>query len=208
MQLQYVGPKPIVDQYGVSFDKNEPDRYIYLYATMELIYFVRECQEESCDGVVDLTNYQRKTISDGELNGYVKDFCSDKTETLLERNDRKLRELIQEYKSNVKRNDSLSPDEKQAYLGNIDIMTDYYRQFVKNELVYECLLEKLADEIHHHKIKEIVFHLGNNYGYVFSYLTQVLSEHIPPLDADMQIVAKEGQTLGHFRIRHPQKSFT
>ena len=205
MELQYVGPKPIVDRYGVSFDKNEPDRYVYLYATMELIYFIQECHQERCDGVVDLTDYERKKIDDGKLNEYVVKFCSDKMETLLEKNDKNLQELIENYRSDVKNNDSLEADEKAAWLGNIDIMRDYYRQFVKNELVYECLLEKLADEIAKRKIEEIHFPLGNNYGYVFSYLRQVLLEHKPPLDATLQVEAKEGRTLGHFSVYHPKK---
>ena len=206
MNLEYVGAKPIVDQHGVDFDKSEPDRYIFIQAILELIESIEACHNDSCDGVVDLTAYSSKQLSANELADLAKKHCSEKIEEIITEKELRLDTLIKEYKQNVHDNTLLQPEEKDAWLGNIDIMEGYYRQFVQNEVVYECLLDLLAHDLYKKKIKEIIFHLGNNYGFVFSYLQNVLSEHKPPLDADMQIEVKNSKTLGHFYIRHPKKA--
>ena len=206
MELQYVGAKPIVDQHGVNFDKSEPDRYIFIQAVLELIERVELCDENACDGMIDITDHPEKHFKGNELAELVKKHCSEKIETIISQKDQRLDTLIENYKHNVQNNSLLQNEEKEAWLGNIEIMTDYYRQFVQNEVVYECLLDILADKLYKMKIEEIVFELGNNFGFVFSYLQNVLSEHRPPLDVDMQIEVKNGKTVGHFYIRHPKKA--
>ena len=206
MNLEYVGAKPIVDQHGVDFDRSEPDRYIFIQAVLELIEKIEACHSDSCDGIVDITAYANKHFSSRELAELAKKYCSEKIEEIITEKELRLDTLLAQYKQHVHDNPLLRPEEKEAWLGNIDIMEGYYRQFVQNEVVYECLLDILAHDLYQKRIKEIIFHLGNNYGFVFSYLQNVLSEHKPPLDADMQIEVKNGRTIGHFTIRHPQKA--
>ena len=43
MTPQYVGSRPIISEHGISFDKNEPDKYIFLHAVMELLEVIEEC---------------------------------------------------------------------------------------------------------------------------------------------------------------------
>ena len=206
MELQYVGAKPIVDQHGVDFDRSEPDRYIFIQAVLELIESIEACHDDSCSGVVDITAHSGTQLSARKLAELAKKHCSEKIEQIIKEQKLRLDTLISEYKQSVHDNPLLQPEDKEAWLGNIDIMEDYYRQFVQNEVVYECLLDILARDLYQKKIKEIIFHLGNNYGFVFSYLQNVLGEHKPPLDADMQIEVKNGKTIGHFFIRHPKKA--
>ena len=206
MNLEYVGAKPIVDQHGVDFDRSEPDRYIFIQAVLELIESIESCHSDSCNGVIDITAYANKHFSSRELAELAKKHCSEKIEEIIAEKELRLDTLIKEYKQNVRDNTLLQPEDKEAWLGNIDIMEGYYRQFVQNEVVYECLLDVLAEKLYKNKITEITFHLGNNYGFVFSYLQNVLSEHKPPLDAEMQIEVKNGKTIGHFFIRHPKKA--
>ncbi len=206
MELQYVGAKPIVDQHGVDFDRSEPDRYIFIQAVSEIIEKIEACHDDSCNGLVDITSHEGKRRNDRELVELAKKHCSERIESIITEKERRLDTLLLEYKQNVRNNSLLKPEEKEAWIGNIDIMEDYYRQFVQNEVVYECLLDVLAHDLYQKKIREIIFDLGNNYGFVFSYLQNVLGEHKPPLDAEMQIEVKNGQTIGHFYIRHPQKA--
>ena len=206
MELQYVGAKPIVDQHGIDFDRSEPDRYIFIQAVLELIESIESCHRDSCNGIVDITAYTNKQFNNRELVELAKKHCSEKIEQIITEKELRLDTLIKEYKQNVHNNTLLQSQDKEAWLGNIDIMEGYYRQFVQNEVVYECLLDIFADELYQKRIKEIIFHLGNNYGFVFSYLQNVLSEHKPPLDAQMEVEVKGGKTVGHFTIRHPKKA--
>jgi hypothetical protein len=210
MKLEYVGPKPIVDQHGVDFDKSEPDRYIFLYATLELLEVIEECvNTNSCyihsEGIVDISNWEGLDISPREVVALVKKHCDANLENIIDKREDKTKELIEELKKDVEDNQTLQEDEKTAWIGNIDIMTPYYMQFIENELVFECLLNVLAEDIYRRKIKEIKFNLGKNYGFVFSYLQNVLSEHNPPIDCDISVGIHNEKTIGTFKIKIPQK---
>ena len=206
MNLEYVGAKPIVDQHGVGFDRSEPDRYIFIQAVLEILENIERCHDDRCGGIVDITGRRESSLGALELAGVVKRYCSDKIEEILQENERRLDGLLSDYRQKVDDNGALEEDEKRAWLGNIDIMEGYYRQFIQNEIVFECLLDVLAHLLYEKKILEIVFELGSNYGFVFSYLQNVLGEHRPPIDADMQIEVKEGRSIGHFYLRHPKKA--
>jgi len=143
--------------------------------------------------------------SQKEIVDLVKKHCNNNIENLISKREEKTKELISELKSDVEKNDYLGEDEKTAWLGNIDIMTPYYMQFIENELVYECLLNVLADDIYARKIQEIKFNLGKNYGFVFSYLQNVLNEHTPPVDTDVKVDIFNGKTVGRFLVKFPKK---
>jgi hypothetical protein len=211
MHIEYVGPKPIVDNHGITFDKSEPDRYVFLYAVVELLEIIEECVSlPTCsisdDGVVDISQAKGIYFADDELIQLVKKHCDSNLENIIEKKENRTQELIQKLKNEVYQNQTLQEDDKTAWIGNIDVMKEYYMQFIQNEIVYECLLNVLADDIYKKKIKEIKFSLGKNYGFVFSYLQNVLSEHKPPLDADVKMDVENGKTIGRFFIKHPQKS--
>jgi hypothetical protein len=100
--------------------------------------------------------------------------------------------LISEYRASVEANPSLSYDEKRAWLGNIDIMRDYYLQYTTNERAYQCILNVIADKIHTNHIETIRVPLGRNYGLVLSHLVQILQDHKPPYDATMKLEEENG----------------
>ena len=210
MELAYVGPKPIVDQHGVDFDKSEPDRYIFLYATIELLEIIEGCitiQGCSLEGdLIDIASTKPLRLSPSELVALVHKHCSGNIDAIVEKKEQKVTELITKLKQNVHENPNLNEDEKTAWLGNIEIMKDYYRQFVENEVVFESLLEVLSEDIYRRKTKEIRFLLGNNYGFVFSYLQNTLQEHNPPLDATIKMEVHNGATIGRLLIQHPKSS--
>ena len=210
MKLEYIGPKPRVDQHGVDFDKSEPDRYIFLYATLELLEVIEDCvNTDRCyihsEGLIDISDWQGMEISQKEIVDLVKKHCNNNIENLISKREEKTKELINSLKQDVQENENLAEDEKTAWLGNIDIMTPYYMQFIENELVFECLLNTLADDIYARKIKLIKFNLGKNYGFVFSYLQNVLSEHKPPIDCDLDVGVHNGKTVGEFKIKIAKK---
>jgi hypothetical protein len=210
MKLEYVGPKPVVSQHGVNFDKSEPDRYIFLHAAIELLEVIEECvNAKSCyieeQNKIDLTNWEGIQYSQAQLLDLVKKHCSDNLENIIEKREQKVSRLIEELKADVNANENLSEDDKIAWIGNIDIMSGYYKQYVENEIAYECLLDVLADDIYKRKLKEISFNLGKNYGFLFSYLQDVLSNHKPPIDCELKVEALDSKAVGRFLIKHPKK---
>ncbi|WP_292662434.1 hypothetical protein [Nitratifractor sp.] len=201
MKLYEVGPKPVVNHHGVSFDTTHPDRYPFLSPTIELLETLDfDAQKED-----QHLHRPRSTPYRGrELEEKVREYCGD-IDPLLEERERKTAELIEELKAKVEATDRLDPDEKRAWLGNINLMRDYYLQYVTNETVYGCLLRKLADRFLHSHIASITFPLRNNYGLVLDDLIQIMRDHKPPFDGEIKVEKRDDALVGRF-IKYKAKA--
>ena len=194
MRLYEVGPKPIVSARGVSFDTNHPDRYTFISPAIELLETLDFDSEREKQHIHKPNS---KPYSQRELIDKVKSYCKD-IENLLDTTKEKTKELIKELKSKVDSNSRLSPDEKRAWLGNISTMEDYYLQYITNETVYRCLLDRLADKFLSSHIESITFPLKNHYGLVLDDLIKILQDHKPPYDAEIKIEKSDEGLIGKF----------
>ena len=193
MELKYVGAKPAVSARGVTFDQTKPDRYTFLNAAVELLEALSF--EPTEDKKVYLYDISEKERSGEELVTLLKKHCANPQEA-FDSLQEKTNALIERYTNQVKENERLSTDERRAWLGNIEIMHDYYLQYVTNESAYQCALNALADKIHKSHIEEVAFPIGRNHGLVMSHLVDVLRDHKPPYDASMSMIVKDGETVG------------
>jgi len=200
MQLKYVGAKPSVSARGVSFDQSKPDRYTFLNAAVELLEGLDAA--EIIDRKVDLRGMTSKIYRSDELLELLKKYCNNVDE-IFETREEKTNELINKYRLRVQNNVGITEDERRAWLGNIDIMRDYYLQYVTNENAYECALNALADKIDTLHINEIVFSLGHNYGLVFGHLVPLFVDHKPSYDAEFIWEHLDGETVGRIDMHRP-----
>ena len=191
--LKYVGAKPIVSGKGVSFDQSKPDRYTFLNAAVELL---EALSFEPTEGKkIYLYDIEGKERSSSELIDLLKKHCANPQEA-FDTCQEETNALIEKYTDRVKKNDTISADERGAWLGNITIMRDYYLQYVTNDKAYQCVLNALADMIHKSHIEEVTFPLGRNHGLVLSHLVDVLRDHKPPYDVTLSAELKDGETVG------------
>jgi len=193
MKLKYVGAKPNVSGRGVSFDQSKPDRYTFLNAAVELLEALSF--EATEDKKIYLYNVEGKERSGSELVTLLKKHCANPEEAYTNVQE-KTNALIEKYTRRVEENDNLLTDERRSWLGNIEIMRDYYLQYITNESAYKCALNALADKIHKSYIEEVTVPLGRNHGLVLSHLVDVLRDHRPPYDATLSIEAKDGESFG------------
>jgi len=196
-----VGAKPAVSARGVSFDQTKPDRYTFLNAAVELLEALSF--EPTEDKKVYLYDTSEKERSGKELIELLKKHCANPQEA-FDSLQEKTNALIERYTNQVKNNERLSTDERRAWLGNIEIMRDYYLQYVTNESAYQCALNALADKIHKSHIEEVAFPIGRNHGLVMSHLVDVLRDHKPPYDASMSMIVKDGETVGRLDMHPPR----
>jgi len=201
MELKYVGAKPSVSARGVTFDQTKPDRYTFLNAAVELLEALSF--EPTEDKKIYLYNVSGKERSGSELVELLKKHCANPEEAFANVQE-KTNALIEKYTSRVKENDTITTDERRAWLGNIEIMSDYYLQYVTNERAYQCALNALADKIHKSHIEEVTFPLGRNHGLVLSHLVDVLRDHRPPYDASLSFETKDGETVGKLDMNRPK----
>jgi len=184
MKLKYVGSKPKVSGKGVTFDQTKPDRYTFLNAAVELL---EALSFEAKEGKkVYLHDVKNKDYSSRKLTDLLTKHCGD-LDTIFNAREETTNALIKKYTSKVKKNEKIGKDERNAWLGNIKVMRDYYLQYVTNESAYECALNALAKKIHKSHIETITFPVGRNHGLVLSHLVDVLRDHKPPYDATLSV---------------------
>ena len=201
MELKYVGAKPTVSQRGVNFDQTKPDKYTFLSAAVELLEALTFSDTEKEN--VHLYYPELKDYSSRELLELLKKHCEN-IEDIFATREEKTEKLIQKQIEKVKENSHLTYDERVAWLGNIDIMHDYFLQYITNESAYNCALHALADKIHSSKIEEVTFPLGRNYGLIMADLIDILRDYKPAYDAALTFVEKDGQTVGKLDMKRPK----
>jgi len=193
MKLKYVGAKPKVSARGVAFDQSKPDKYTFLNAVVELLEALSF--EAKQDKKVYLYTVKKKEYSSRKLTELLTKHCGNLDEMLASREE-KTNALIKKYTKRVKNNNKISKIERDAWLGNIKIMRDYYLQYVTNESAYECALNALADKLHSMHIETLTFPIGRNHGLVLSHLVHRLRDHKPPYDATLRVKEENGVAVG------------
>ena len=201
MELKYVGAKPSVSAKGITFDQTKPDRYTFLNAAVELLEALSF--DASGDKKLYLYNVTGKDLNGSELVDMLSKHCANPQEAFDSVHE-KTTALIERYTNQVEENDRLLVDERRAWLGNIDIMRDYYLQYITNESAYQCALNALVDKIHESHIEEVTFPIGRNYGLVLSHLVEVLRYYKPPYDALLSFEEKDGVVVGKLDMNRPK----
>ena len=198
MQLKHVGDMPVVSKSGVTFDRMVPDKYSYLQAACELL-------EALSYGATETTKHlykvKDKTASSDELFVELKKHIKHIDDLIIQRDKNALR-IVDKLVERVESNNLLTPDERTAWLGNIDMMKEYFYQFVMNETAYEAALDALSDEIHEGKIQEVSVPMFKNYAMVLNDLVAVLESRKAPIDSEVKIEQKGDELIGTLYITH------
>jgi len=198
MELKYVGDMPIVSQNGVSFDHLQTDKYIYLHAVLELLEALSYGETETTQ---HLYKVEHKELNPTELLIRLKKYVKNLDE-VYEQQEHKAKELVDDLIQRVQSNDSLTEDEKKAWLNNIAIMRDYYLQYVTNKSVYEAALEALANEVDEAKVQKVSIPMFRNYGIVLRDLQKVLENRKSPIDSSVVVSATPEGIVGVMEFYH------
>jgi len=198
MELKYVGPMPVVSDRGIGFDQTKPDKFTFLNAAVELL-------EALSFGPTETTKHLHKTnteeYSADELLDHLKKNCSN-IEEVFSTNQAKTDLLKEELIKRVNENKNLNENARKAWLKNIELMSEYYYQYVTNELAYKCALDALGQAIHEARIKEVTFPMFKNYGFVVHDLLYVLGQRKSPIDGILNIDTEHDGVFGKLSLSH------
>lgn len=198
MELKYVGAMPVVSEKGVGFDQTKPDKYTFLNAALELLEALNFGATETTK---HLHNVSGKEYSSSELMDLLKKFCPDIKEVFSSR-EAKTDTLKADLIKRVNEHKNINEDERKAWLNNIELMSEYYYQFVTNESAYQCTLEALGQAIHDARIKEVTFPMFRNYGLVLHDLDYVMRHRKSPIDSILTIETGTEGLFGKLTITH------
>jgi len=198
MTLKYVGDLPRVSKKGVTFDHTQPDKYIYIHAAVELLEALSYGATETTQ---HLYNSKGKDIKASELLGLLEKYVKN-MDALYKIRDEDAKKLVDKLVKRVEENDTLTVDERTAWLNNIKMMKDYYIQYITNLTAYNAALDALADEVHVGKISEVSVPMFRNYGMVLADLAPVLENRKSPIDSELDIHTTKDGIEGTIKFLH------
>ena len=198
MKLKYVGAMPVVSNKSVGFDETKPDKYTFLNAAIELLEALSYGPTETTK---HLHNVSGKEYSGSELIDLLQKYCTNIDEE-IEKSEKKAKTLVDDLIQRVHENKLISEDGRKAWLNNIELMKDYYYQYVANESAYRCALEALGQEIHDGRVKEVTFPMFRNYGLVLHDLDYVLQHRKSPIDSNLAVEKGRDGLFGKLTIQH------
>jgi len=198
MKLKYVGAMPVVSNKGVGFDETKPDKFTFLNAAIELLDALSYGPTETTQ---HLHNVSGKEHTPDEIKASLEKHCSNLNEYVLS-SEEKAKSLVEELIERVHENKLISEDDRRAWLKNIDLMKDYYYQYVANESAYKCALEALGQYIHDARVEEVTFPMFRNYGLVLHDLDYVMQQRKSPIDSNLTVETGQDGLVGRLTLTH------
>ncbi len=198
MELKYVGDFPLISKHGVSFDHTQPDKYIYLQATVSLL---EALSYEPSETTEHLYKIKGRKLSSHSLLEKLKKYVKTIENAFLER-DKKAHDYVHDLVNRARKNSDLLMDERVALLENIKLMRAYFYQYITNEAVYDEAIKAIGDEIHYGKIKKIKVPLFKYYEIILTKLMETLERRKQPIDSKMTIEEKDGKFIVILNITH------
>jgi len=187
MTLKYVGPKPTITHHGVSFDTNKEDKYVYLNIVVQLIKALDHKYIANKSYFYEEPN----RLSDDEIIQTLKKYCPN-MDALLDKTNHSVEDEIEENKTRAHESSSLSEEDKEVLIKNINIMKEYMLQRAVNKAVYYCAMDILADIVKKDHIEYITTPMYHKYVHVLHSLQGSLRTEKYPIDTKMDFYNNEG----------------
>ena len=196
-KVKLVGPMPRVSDRGVTFDTSKEDKYLYLGAALQL------AEAFDVHGVAHDIVYRprRSELSETQINEMLEKYC-DKLDEYAKAREEKAKGQADELRRRVSEATTISEEAKKAWLKNIDMMVDYYMQYITNEAAYECVLDRLGDEIVNAKIEEIKIPMFHRFGVVLHDLMERLEKRKPPVDSEFSVEYTPDGLIGTMKLKY------
>lgn len=143
MKIEYVGPRPIISEHGISFKEGKEDKYIYLKMAVAIL-----------QNIDDQTPPSKDELSDDEIQQIMLTYNPDLEHEAFTARTAYL-EHIQEEIDQVHKRTTLSDIEKEIFIKNYEIMKDYRIQRAINKIFYMQAVREIINIIKRDHIQEI-----------------------------------------------------
>lgn len=171
MKFEYIGFRPVISQFGVSFKQGKDDKYVYLPFAYEIL--------ESVKG--DFTSNKKHSTSVKVDNSNI-DKLYKEVEVIFPNLKKEIIEKLDNYKENldkkhneIESRDHLNNIDKAIYLSNLEAMRDYRINRAKNKIFYYYAIAAIAELIKDNKIKKLNLPFNEQFWHVLKTLQGVLS---------------------------------
>ena len=193
--LKYIGPKPLISERGIDFDKNHDDKLNYLPVLLELIHAL---DHEYIEGKQYTFDAHPENMSSYEIYITLQKQCPNLDKMIADIEEKTAQE-IEEHIERINKNNHLELDEKIAYANNLKIMKEYLTNFSINEALFNCTLKKLAEVVTRDHLDYIIVPMFQKFTYVLRQLQAVLEDQQHPIDTQLDILEGNGQMVAKLK---------
>ncbi len=182
INLKYTGNKPLISQKGISFESKE-DKYEYIEPSAHLLKLIS--QMKNSEEMETLS--PKKLLNQNEILEIIYKEISN-IEQIYENKISSYKKSLDLEKSKIDEIPNLNENEKEVFKRNFDFMLPYRIQRETNKIVYEEIMEKIANLTLKKEIKEIKTPLSKTFLHVLQSLKNRLFNKYPSLK--INILAK------------------
>ena len=170
MNFNYVGFRPVISQYGISYKQGKDDKYIYLPYVYEVLNAVDSDYEvqrnHSYSIKIDNSNVNKLYKKILELDPKLEDDINFKLENY--KKNLEIKSLEIENRRNI------SKIEKDTYINNLNYKKTYRINRAKNKIFYYSAILSIANLIKHKKIKRLNIPFNEKIWHILKTLQGVL----------------------------------
>lgn len=171
--LKLTGKKLFINHKGIFFKEGKEDKFIYLPFLIMIIEAINHPYEKN---VKYSSNLEKKILDITLIEEKIKDLIPNLNEKLEEKLTHYLKTLENE-KSEVTNNKTLLGIEKEIWIKNLDLMSDYKIQRAKNKIVYFMLLDLIIHKIRDEKIKNLELPFNMEFCHILKSVKNELSKN-------------------------------
>ncbi len=191
MGLKYVGPKVNISKYGMDFDNNKEDKFVYLNIALQLL---KALDHKYIADKVYTFDTDSTYLDQKEVERMARHYCEDIDSVSSEAEEAVQHYLGYEIKR-AKKSRSLSDDEKHAFVNNLNMMRSYMVQRAINKTVYYAIINRLVDVLKKGNIDYVIAPMFQKFAHVFHSIQGVLQNQKEPIYSNMEIYEEDGRLL-------------
>ncbi len=191
MRLKYVGPKVNISRYGMDFDNNKEDKFVYLNIALQLL---KALDHKYISDKVHIFDTDSTHLDPQEVDRMVRHYLDDIDSIASEAEEDVQHYLGYEIKR-AKKNRSLNDDERHALINNLNMMRSYMVQRAINKTVYYAVINRLADILKGDHIDYVIAPMFQKFAHVFHSIQGVLQKRKEPIDSNIEIYEEDGRLL-------------
>lgn len=198
MQINYVGPKPIISTSGISFDAEHDDRYTYLNIVIQLL---QALDNDSFEENTYQYPADTRRLDDKEILAGIRHYCGNLDAIVKENIEAENRQIDSEIKE-AKENRTLSESEQDALVNNIELMRNYRLQYITNETLYNRAVKHLADQVKKTHIDYIIVPMFQRFASILHSIQNEIAQQKIPIESRMSIYEEHGKLMAKLEVKN------
>ncbi len=151
MNIKYAGPRPTMSQHGIEFKEGKEDKYVYLMIGIQILKAIDKDYKEHSSYSYDVDT---KRVDDTIMLDTMKSYEAN-IDNEVEIEISKYQEHIEDEIIQIQNSKILKDIEKEIWINNIKIMTNYRLQRAVNKIYYVHCVNNIRDIIKREEIKEL-----------------------------------------------------